>query len=208
MSLPLQKSARKARGDGHLRRGEILDAAERIFAAEGYEAATIRRIADAVGVSSTALYLHFPDKACILAEICRRTLEHLLTRNRQLAALPLPPLDRVRMMVEAHMRWGLEHPKAYQLVYSAPPPRAANPWSDQIMDLSVQCYMVFEAVVREIAAEGRLRGQPPEIAAQVFWMSCHGVVALLCSRPNFQWAGDEVLMTATLDALVTGLIAD
>jgi hypothetical protein len=39
-------------------------------------------------------------------------------------------------------------------------------------------------------------------------MSCHGVVALLCSRPNFQWAGDEVLMTATLDALVTGLIAD
>jgi AcrR family transcriptional regulator len=50
-----QKSARKAKGDGHLRRAEILAAAERIFLAQGYEGATIRKIADEVGVSSTAL---------------------------------------------------------------------------------------------------------------------------------------------------------
>ena len=57
------RSARKAKGDGHLRRAEILEAAERIFIAEGYEGATIRKIADEVGVSSTALYMHFQDKS-------------------------------------------------------------------------------------------------------------------------------------------------
>ena len=62
-----RKTARKAKGDGHLRRAEILEAAERIFVAEGYEGATIRKIADEVGVSSTALYMHFPDKAAILS---------------------------------------------------------------------------------------------------------------------------------------------
>ena len=62
-----RKTARKAKGDGHLRRAEILKAAERIFVAEGYGGATIRRIADEVGVSSTALYMHFPDKAALLA---------------------------------------------------------------------------------------------------------------------------------------------
>src|SRR5688500_7353296 len=67
-----RKSARKAKGDGHLRRAEILEAAERIFVAEGYEGATIRKIADEVGVSSTALYMHFQDKGCILLEICER----------------------------------------------------------------------------------------------------------------------------------------
>ena len=41
-----RKTARKAKGDGHLRRAEILEAAERIFVAEGYEGATIRKIAD------------------------------------------------------------------------------------------------------------------------------------------------------------------
>src|ERR1700761_1113154 len=104
-ATPARRSARKAKGDGHLRRGEILDAAERIFIAEGYEGATIRKIAEEVGVSSTALYMHFPDKACILGEICNRPLQLLLQRNRELAVKPVEPVVRVRMMLEAYMRW-------------------------------------------------------------------------------------------------------
>ena len=42
------RSARKPKGEGHARRSEILAAAQRIFFAEGYECATIRKIADAV----------------------------------------------------------------------------------------------------------------------------------------------------------------
>src|SRR3954454_21367047 len=102
-----RRSARKAKGDGHLRRAEILEAAERIFVAEGYEGATIRKIADEVGVSSTALYMHFPDKGCILAEICERTFENLLARNSEIAQKPLDAVVRTRMMLDAYMRWGL-----------------------------------------------------------------------------------------------------
>ena len=60
---PKMRSVRKPKGEGHARRGEILAAAEQIFVAHGYEGATIRKIAEAVGLSSTALYLHFKDKA-------------------------------------------------------------------------------------------------------------------------------------------------
>ena len=83
------KSARKAKGDGHLRRDEILEAAERIFVAEGYEGATIRKIADEVGVSSTALYMHFRDKDEILHEICLGALQAAAAaeqRDRRAAA--------------------------------------------------------------------------------------------------------------------------
>ena len=75
VTSPPRRSARKAKGDGHLRRAEILEAAERIFVAEGYDGATIRKIADEVGVSSTALYMHFQDKGAILLEICEATLK-------------------------------------------------------------------------------------------------------------------------------------
>jgi AcrR family transcriptional regulator len=203
-----QRSARKARGHGHLRRGEILDAAEQLFIAEGYEGATIRKIADAVGVSAAALYMHFPDKACILKEISRRTLELLLARNREIAARPSDPAVRVREMLEAYMRWGLAHPNAYQLVYSAPRPLSAGFLPEATADLSIQCYEIFADVVREIAAEGRLRVGAADSAAQAFWMGCHGVVALLCARPAFEWADADELMTTTLDALTRGLIAD
>jgi AcrR family transcriptional regulator len=200
------RSARKAKGHGHLRRGEILDAAERIFIAEGYEGATIRRIAEEVGVSSTALYMHFPDKACILGEICNRTLQLLIERNRELAARKLDAPVRVRMMLEAYMRWGLEHPNAYQLLYSAPRPQSAGYWPEDTVDLSAQSYETFARVVRELGAEGRLRAGDADSAAQALWMSCHGVVALICARPDFRWADTEELIRVTLDGLMRGLI--
>jgi AcrR family transcriptional regulator len=203
-----RRSARKAKGDGHLRRAEILEAAERIFIAEGYEGATIRKIADEVGVSSTALYMHFQDKGCILLEICERTLQQLLARNGEIAAKPLDPVVRVKMMLEAYMRWGLEHPNAYQLVYTAPRPPSAAGWPDDTVDLSVQCYEIFCGVVREIAAAGRLRTGSADSAAQSLWMSCHGVVALLAARPNFGWVDREELIRVTLDGLQNGLVAD
>jgi len=202
----VRRSSRKAKGDGYLRRAEILEAAERIFIAEGYDGATIRKIADEVGVSSTALYMHFPDKSAILMEICERTIEVLLERNREIAAKPIDAVVRVRMMLEAYMRWGLGHPNAYQLVYSAPRPAA---WTDDAADdLAAECYCVFSSVVREIAAEGRLRNGSADCAAQALWMSCHGVVALMAARPKFGWADREELIGVTLDGLINGLVVD
>jgi AcrR family transcriptional regulator len=201
-------SARKAKGDGHLRRGEILDAAERIFVAEGYEGATIRKIAEEVGVSATAIYMHFTDKAGILGEICRGALAQLDATNREIAAKPIDPVVRLRMMLDAYMRWGLAHPNAYQLVYSTPHPLSAGLWPEDTVDMSIQCFETFADVVREIAAQGRLRAGTADSAAQALWMACHGVVALLCGRPKFNWGDADELIALTLEGLVSGLIAD
>jgi len=53
------RSARKPKGEGHARRGEILAAAERIFVECGYEGATIRKIADEVGAYFMVDMAHF-----------------------------------------------------------------------------------------------------------------------------------------------------
>ncbi|WP_304168717.1 TetR/AcrR family transcriptional regulator [Phenylobacterium aquaticum] len=206
-AVTTRRSARKPKGDGHLRRAEILEAAERIFVAEGYEGATIRKIADEVGVSSTALYMHFPDKGCILLEICERTIIQLLERNAELAAKPLDPVTRVKQMLDAYMRWGLEHPNAYQLVFSGTNP-VSDVWAESTAELSARCYEIFSGVVREMAAEGRLRTGTADSAAQVLWGACHGVVALLILRPTFEWAPTEELIQVTLDGLMHGLVAD
>ena len=203
-----RKTARKAKGDGHLRRAEILEAAERIFVAEGYEGATIRKIADEVGVSSTALYMHFADKACILHEIVEGTLSQLLARNTEIAGRPLDAVVRTKMMLDAYMHWGLEHPNAYQLVYCAQAPASTDPTPERTSELSHLCYEAFSGVVREIAASGRLRTGTGDSAAQALWMACHGVVALLLSRPNFEWADRKDLLQVTLDGLLHGLVID
>ncbi len=202
------KSARKAKGDGHLRRAEILEAAERIFVAEGYEGATIRKIADEVGVSSTALYMHFRDKDEILIEICNSTMETLLASNSEISARPIDAVARVRLMLEAYVRFALAHPNAYRLAFCSAPQAAFAEKAIDPNDVGEKTYARYVGVVREIAAEGRLRSGDPDTAAQALWAACHGMVALVITKTNVNWSPPEELMGVLLDSLLYGLIAD
>ena len=101
-----------------MRRAEILHAAEAIFVRDGYEGATIRKIADEVGVSSTALYMHFRDKDEILIEICETAIATMLANNTEISRRPIDAVNRVRLMMEAYMVFGLANPNAYRLVFS------------------------------------------------------------------------------------------
>jgi len=200
------RSARKAKGDGHLRRIEILHAAERIFVAEGYEGATIRKIADEVGVSSTALYMHFRDKDEILHEIGVAAMQALLECNSDIAARPADAVTRVRLMLEAYVRLGLEHPNAYRLVFCAAP--RGDSVRSATAEIGSLCYDRYVGVVREIAASGRLRIADPDCAAQALWAACHGLVALMITRDSVDWAPAEDLTSAVIGGLLRGLVAD
>jgi AcrR family transcriptional regulator len=201
------RSARKAKGDGHLRRIEILEAAERIFVADGYEGATIRKIADEVGVSSTALYMHFHDKDEILHEICAGAMQALLDQNSEIAARPLDAVTRVRLLLEAYVRMGLEHPNAYRLVFcTSPRSAAAGPIQTATSEIASQCYARYRGVVQAIAAEGRLRIGDVDSASLALWAACHGLVALMITRPNIEWTPAEELTRLTVEGLLHGLV--
>jgi len=203
-----RKSARKAKGDGHLRRAEILRAAERLFVAQGYEAATIRKIADEVGVSSTALYMHFQDKDQILLEICTSAISELLAINTQISAMPVDAVTRVRMMLEAYVRFALRNPNTHRLVFCSSPSVDSLKNEHESLQMGNDCLEKFASVVREVAAEGRLRTGDPKAVHQVLWTACHGMVTLMITKPDFDWAPPEELMGVMLDGLLHGLIAD
>ena len=202
------KSARKAKGAGHLRRGEILHAAERIFVREGYHGATIRKIADEVGLSSTALYMHFHDKSEILVEICETAFAQLIAQNDEIAAKPCDPVARVREMLDAYMQFGLDNPNAYQLVFATPPGALSEEKIAVMYSLGKRCYEPFREAVKAIGKSGRLRCADPDIAAQTFWAGAHGLVSLLLTQPRFDWsAAPPALKAQLLDSQFHGLLA-
>lgn len=200
----VRRSTRKPRGAGHLRRAEILEAAERLFVAEGYEGATIRRIADEVGVSSTAIYLHFPDKSAMVREICQRAFTDLLERSQEIRARPVDALVRLRLMVAAYIRWGFDHPNAYHLVFSG----QQIELDQGTQDVRTRWYEGFSELIAEIAPTGRLRVGPDAVNL-TFRAAAHGLVSLYNTRPYLKWPEDrEVLIAQTLDGLVHGLVSD
>ena len=198
------RSQRKPKGEGHARRAEILAAAERIFVDHGYEGATIRKIADEVGLSSTALYMHFSDKSEILHEICERAFEQLLVMNRAVLDEPGTPEQRMRRLMQSYVRFGFENPNAYRLVYMTRPLEAQQAQS-VAQSLGHELFGAFVRVVEEAAAEGRLRGDPRP-TAQALWAGAHGVVSLMITKPYFDWVDRDRLVDTLLDALFIGLL--
>lgn len=199
------RSTRKAKGDGHLRRAEILDAAERIFLECGYEGATIRRIADEVGVSSTALYMHFRDKSDILVEICAGLFGKLITINAELSAAELDPVVRVRRMLEAYIDFAFENPSAYRLLFCSPPGMVSGDKERELSALGERTYVLFEGAVARIHAAGRLPMGDVPAAAQAGWAACHGIVSLVLTRPTFHWTDRQALRQAVLNMVDQGL---
>ena len=200
------RSRRKAKGSGHLRRGEIIEAAGHIFVKCGYEGATIRKIADAVGVSSTALYMHFSDKSEILVEIADTAFAQLLAQNTEIAELQMEPVARVRMMMQAYMCFALENPDAYQLVFCSTRSSLSHERREALGALGQRCYRLFLEAMHKVDAFGLLRSTDVDAAAQTSWAAVHGLVALLITRPNFEWAPVERLAPQMLDTVLNGLV--
>ncbi len=86
------------------RRRQLLDAAAEVFAAQGYDATTVRRIADSVGLLAGSLYHHFDSKESMLDEILSGFLDELWTRYDAVLAARLGPRETLEALVTASFR--------------------------------------------------------------------------------------------------------
>src|SRR6266404_6429041 len=62
-------------------RNRIIEAAQKLFAVDGYDAVSFRDLTSAAGVSLSAIHYHFGSKEALLSEIFARGA-HLLTKRR------------------------------------------------------------------------------------------------------------------------------
>jgi AcrR family transcriptional regulator len=199
------RSQRKPKGEGHARRAEILAAAERIFVEHGYEGATIRKIADEVGLSSTALYMHFAEKSEILHEICRGAFQTLREANAEIQSGADTPEVRLRRMLERYIAFGFSNPNAYRLAYMTRPIELREGAQSAARELGHDLFRSFESEVEAAAARGLLKGDP-RTTAQALWAGAHGLVSLVITKPYFDWAQRDALTACLLDGLFDGLL--
>ena len=80
-------------------RAAILDAAERLFAEQGYAATTIKQIGAAAGVNSALLYYYFADKERLYRAVLERLLGTLMARGGQVFSAARSPADAIRGII-------------------------------------------------------------------------------------------------------------
>jgi AcrR family transcriptional regulator len=93
-------------------KGRILAAALQLFAARGFHGTSIRDIGAAVGLRAANLYLYYPSKEHLLAELVRlgHEVHHRHLRRALILGSGSGPIEQVRSVVRAHVRAHAEHP--------------------------------------------------------------------------------------------------
>ena len=155
-------------------RDRLCDAAERMFAVQGAEAVTIRQLAAAVGVSPMTPYRYFADKDAILAAVRARAFDRHAQLLEQAYAGSAPD-DRAGAIADAYLRFAIDNPEAYKLMFSiSQPNESAYPDLVRAGDRSRRTMML--QLADEMAA-GRIAGDP-EMIAHVYWAALHGPLML------------------------------
>ncbi len=198
---------RKPRGQGASRRGEILAAAKHLFAEEGVAHVTMRRIGAAVGVSPTALYMHFADKDAMLAAIAQDTFEELLRRIEQSEIPGLSARARFRHGLRTYIEFGLERPDEYRLTFMSRLFHRTGAKTPIASNMADRSFAHLQDRVIELTRNGTFTasGAAPQIA-EAIWAMLHGVTSLLLDQSDNLQTPPDKLIDAALDLLEAGLI--
>lgn len=204
MSPSSRPRARK--GEGDRLREEILRATERLLIKTGdQEAVSVRAIAQAVGVTPPSIYLHFSDKTELIFAVCTRHFLALDAAIEEAAAQATDPLDELRARGRAYVRFGLDHPEQYRILFMSKPSAKPEQWSAEQMADNAAFTHHLDAVRRAADADGLAPDVDVSLVAIGLWAAVHGIVSLLIAQPDFPWPDADDLVDHMLSTQARGL---
>jgi len=167
---------------GDLRRA-LLDAALQLVAERGIPDFTLREVARQAGVSHNAPYNHFADKAELVVALTVEGFQKLeVTLCSTYEQTAGTPLERTLAISGAYLRFALEHPAAYSLMFR--PELRQSSHNGRECDEAVEsaAKTTFQVLLDGIAASqqaGELRAEPSvKMLALALWSTMHGLTVL------------------------------
>jgi AcrR family transcriptional regulator len=194
-------------------REKILDAARKLFAEHGYEGVSMRKVAERIEYSPTAIYLHFADKESLFRELCEQDFSKLSHGFQALAQIK-DPAERLAACGRAYVDFAVSNPNHYRLMFmtSRPPVRPLTEKEREIRgNPNEDAYAFLLGIVEDSLANGAFRPDltDPELIAQTLWAAVHGVASLEIIMKNDQWhewRSLDARHNAMMDSIMTGLM--
>jgi len=147
---------------GELKRELILDAARKVFEADGLDGASLRAIAAGAGYTPAALYFHFESKEAIYAEVLRGSLTNLGRAVSRAVSRAKAPADQLRAAATAFFRYYADNPRdldlGFYLFRGGMKPQGLGKERDGMLNAAL------ESALQPIADAAQALGARPEEA--------------------------------------------
>lgn len=179
---------RNPRGQGERLRVDLIDAAVDLIAETGsVDGVSLRAAAKRAGVSPMAVYNHFADKDALLVA----AVEHCWDEFQAAIAATLDepePSARLRAAGDAYVRFALEHPGRYAVMFSG-----TRNLPERAVPIGMSAFDTLVAMVADIL-DARHDGRDPAFVAVQVHTWIHGMVSLLGCAPDGPWPSTEALL--------------
>lgn len=194
-------------------RDKILDAARELFITHGYEGVSMRKVAEKIEYSPTAIYLHFADKEDLFHQLCQEDFGRLAAVF-QSAAMPSDAVARIQEIGRVYVEFGLQYPNHYKLMFMTPHP--AGEFDDRDQEIKgnpeSDAYALLKMTVQQAVDGGMFREDiaNTDLISQTLWAAVHGVISLQIAKCNdsawVNWRPMEERTAVMLDAILRGLL--
>ncbi len=182
-------------------RTSILEAAWQLVIQDGWQALSIRKIADAIEYSVPVIYDHFANKEAILLELTKQGFGKL---NKELKEAKEGAADagkQIEAMAYAYWRFAFENEAYYQVMYGLGIPSCET--VNQISELSTFSELILQPIRKMIAA-GKNPEADPFTKLHTFWSMLHGLVSINMMGGNH---GKKELNQRVLKDFIAGFIS-
>ena len=195
-------------------RDKILDAARELFVTEGYEGVSMRRVAEKIEYSPTAIYVHFADKNELFRELCHQDYARL-AEVFQGSAMPMDPVERLKQIGRTYIEFGMHYPNHYKFMFMTPHPPVEldEEMREEMGNPEVDAYAFLKWAVQQAIDAGRFREElaDAELVSQTLWAAVHGVISLniaKCKDPWVDWRPVQDRAETMLDVIMRGLLRE
>ena len=156
-------------------RDRLCAAAERLFAEKGPDAVTMRQLSAELGVSPMTPYRYFEDKDDILAAVRTSGFTRFAEALEAARATGTDARTRGEAVGEAYVRFALEHPHSYKLMFDLNQPNVEK--YPELIAAGQRARATMTDHVKDSITAGLFTGDP-ETIGMMFWAAVHGVVVL------------------------------
>lgn len=177
-------------------------AASRLFAQRGTDGVTMRALAEVLGISPMKPYHYFRDKEEILAASVMRAFNRFVAAIEEVEKEHLPALEQAIAKRHAYLKFALEDPDAYRIMFEMPYPDFAK--YPELAEAVERARWVMRRSMDALIAEGLVEGNSSTLG-YVFWCALHGPVSLYLAGKLDSLEQAETLIDIAIKGLLTGL---
>lgn len=182
-------------------RARVIEVARALFAAEGFEAVSMRRIAADAGCAPMTLYGYFHSKNEILRYIWEGFFAELFARvaaaaNRGSAAL------RLRHACAAYLGYWMDHPERYRMVYMNQDRAADGEHYFAQESQVIEGYGRIRALIEAAQAEGAAWPGDAQLMGETLICGLQGIAHSLITIPEYPWMAAERLLDRMLGVVL------